>query len=105
MTSLIQRVPELESQAGIHLEGIYASVEEPDWDQKTLEVNFDVVAPTGSIRDSIAIHVSAYNQAGQLVGTESTTIWDEEFVGLESISERVTLYDNPTMILIFPRQR
>ena len=105
VTSLIQRVPELESRAGITLEGVYASIEEPEWDQKTLEVNFDVVAPSGSIRKSIAIYVSAYNRAGELVGTESTTIWDEDFVGMESVSERVTLYDNPSAILVFPRNR
>lgn len=104
-TAVIQRVPELEARAGIELEGIFATIEESDYDLKSLNVNFDVTSPRGSIQGSLSIHVSAYNESGQLVGTDSTTIWGDEFVGIESVSERVTLYDEPAVVLIFPQQR
>lgn len=103
VTAMVRRMPELESALGISFEGVYAKLDPGGWRGLTLTVNADVVAPGGTIRRNISVTISAYNAAGELVGTGEDTIWEDDFHGIESLSEEFELVDEPVAVFLFPR--
>lgn len=106
ITKNVERLELLEEKFGITLSGLYASCEARTWDAPVsygLTINFDVASPTGAeLGRSFSIRASAYNSAGQLLGTESAGIYKDDFLGFASMS--ITLYVDqaPEKIRLFP---
>lgn len=104
ITDRVVRMDALEDRFGISTESVYAIFKQDDY-SSTLEINFDVVSPNGTINESLAIMVSLYNENNQLISTASSFIDDESFIGIESVSQ--THFDvqaPPTLIRLFPKK-
>ncbi|MDV2476193.1 hypothetical protein F8M49_14090 [Rhodococcus zopfii] len=101
ITDRIERMEALEDRFGITLESLYAIYRKDEYDG-TLDVNYDVLAP-GNIDHDINITVSLYNSNKQLVATTSTSLYADDFLGIQSCSESFYDVDEPpALVRILP---
>ena len=108
ITQLIERLELLEEKFGIAISGLYATSEFITWKILTphvheIKINFDVGSSSGTALDrSFKIHASAYNSAGQLLGTSSANINKDNFLGFASMSIGIDVDQTPEKIRLFP---
>jgi hypothetical protein len=106
ITNLIERLELLEEKFGIALSGIYATCEPRTWATPVeygVTINCDVSSSSGGeLARNFNVRVSAYNAAGQMIGTTSSYISKDNFVGFESISMTLYLDQPPEKVRLFP---
>ncbi|WP_157109573.1 hypothetical protein [Rhodococcus sp. WMMA185] len=102
LSDRVERMGALEDRFGITLEAMYAVFKEDEYANE-VRVNFDVVSPNGGIDTDLQIFVSAYNSSGQLIATTYTYVDGDDFIGLESCSERLDCDEPPTKIRVYPK--
>ena len=106
ITNIVERLELLEEKFGIAISALYASCYyqsygSPPYHEVT--INFDVTSLSGrGLERSFNISASAYNAAGQLLGTSSTYINNEEFMGFCPGSILCHLDQVPAKIRLFP---
>nr|WP_143545527.1 hypothetical protein [Rhodococcus sp. 15-1154-1] len=103
ITDRVERMEALEDRAGISLEGLYV-VHVKDY-RNEVRVNFDVISPTGEIRNSVKVMIAIYNAKMQQIGTDYVHIDSDRFAGLESCSETIECEEPPARIRIYPAIR
>ena len=99
ITDRVERLDALEERFGVALEGIYV-VYQSGSSPKVI-ANFDVVS-RGDVPDYLQVHVSAYNEKGQLIGTNYTYVNEEGFPGIKSCSEKLDCASIPVKVRIYP---
>ncbi|MDQ1200479.1 hypothetical protein QE449_001097 [Rhodococcus sp. SORGH_AS303] len=99
ITDRVERLESLEERFKISLEGLYVVYE--GGSSPRVRANFDVVS-RGDVPDYLQVHVSAYNEKGQLIGTGHTYVNEEDFVGLKSCSEDIKCPAMPVRVRIYP---
>lgn len=104
ITNCVERLELLEDQFGIAISGLYASCKFEEYGPyHALKINFDVTSLSGStLKSSLKLNASAYNEAGQLLDTTSSYIHMRDFLGFGSISIEVHLDQEPAKIRLSP---
>lgn len=106
ITNIVERLELLEEKFGIEISGLYASCYyqsngTPPWHE--VIINFDVTSLSGGVLErNLKISASAYNPTGQLLGTTSSYISIENFMGFSPISITSHLDQEPAKIRLFP---
>ncbi|MDA3635408.1 MULTISPECIES: hypothetical protein [Rhodococcus] len=85
LTDRIERMDALEDRLGIELEDLFAVYENDGYFIELL-VNFDLVAASGKIDDSLEVNISVYNRNVQLVAIKYTYASKAGFIGCPSHS-------------------
>lgn len=106
ITGIVERLELLEEKFGIAISGLYATCEFKTWKTPhyyAIVINFDVASSTGAELDqSLSIRASAYNSAGQLLGTGSAYINKDDFLGFASMNITLDVDQAPEKIRLFP---
>ncbi|MGG7105014.1 hypothetical protein [Rhodococcus sp. 24CO] len=101
LTDRIERMDALEDRLGIELEALYAVYKNDGYSSELL-VNFDLIAASGKIDDSLEVNISVYNRNGQLVATKYAYVSKAGFIGFQSCSQRLDCDEPPSKIRIYP---
>ncbi|MGB4672467.1 MAG: ankyrin repeat domain-containing protein [Azovibrio sp.] len=103
---LIERLDIIEERLGVRFESIKATrskrFKEDVFFDYLVEVNFDVIAVDGLLERAFKIVLSAYNEAGELIETESTFINNDHFLGIESIKLSLACKEAPARYRLYP---
>lgn len=106
ITNIVERLELLEEKFGIAISALFASCYYESYGTPpyhAVTINFDVTSLSGGkLECSFKISASAYNLAGQLLGTSSTYINNEEFIGFGPESILCHLDQAPAKIRLFP---
>lgn len=106
ITNIIERLELLEEKFGIALSGVYATCEPRTWStplEYGVTINCDVSSASGGgLARNFNVRASAYNAAGQMIGTTSSYISKDNFIGFESISMTLYLDQPPEKVRLFP---
>jgi hypothetical protein len=100
-TATIERLPAMEQRLGLSLESLFASY---DGEIEYLTVNFDVLAAAGELDDDVEIIVSAFNVAGQMIGTTTQYLDADDFFGMDTQSAIIQLHEAPARIRVYPKR-
>jgi ankyrin repeat protein len=106
ITKLIERLELLEEKFGIAISGLYATCKYESYGSPPyhkIEINFDLTSLSdGKLERSFNVIASAYNSAGQLLKTDSTRIYADDFMGFSPVSITLHLDQSPEKIRLFP---
>ena len=87
VTHLIERLEAFEDRMGVRLEALFA-----DFSDGTLTVNGEVHPRDGAtLKQSIEVHVDAYDSSGRLIAINQTYLHADDFFGFEAFQIRVYL--------------
>ena len=102
LTSLIERMPGLEEQFGIKLDGLYATIDTEDFEgEYTVEVKGEIVAfGSKSPPTTFMIQFVCKNNKGQVVETDDFYV--ENFNGYKTFNTTILCKTVPTVIKAFP---
>ena len=106
ITKRVERLEILEEKCGIAISALYASYETDSILGTKIIINFDVNSLSGGgLERTVYMHASAYNSAGQLLGTSHSNdaVKFGTFGGFQPVS--ITIYDVdevPEKIRLFP---
>lgn len=106
ITKSIERLELLEEKFGIAISGLYATCRYESYGSPPyheIEINFDLSSLSdGKLERSFNVIASAYNSAGQLLKTDSTRIYADDFMGFSPVSITLHLDQSPEKIRLFP---
>jgi ankyrin repeat protein len=106
ITKIIERLELLEEKFGIAISGLYSTCEYEPYGTPPyheVKINFDLISVSGGkLERSFNVIASAYNSAGQLMQTDSTRIYADDFMGFSPISITLHLDQSPEKIRLFP---
>jgi hypothetical protein len=106
ITKIIERFDLLEEKFGITISGLYATCEYEPYGTPPyheVEINFDLSSVSGGkLERNFKVISSAYNSAGQLLKTDSTRIYADDFMGFSPVSITLHLDQAPEKIRLFP---
>lgn len=105
ITKSIERLELLEEKFGIAISGLYASYEYDAAyaNAHRVRINFDLTSLNGGqLERNFKVIASAYNSAGQLLGTDTTYIDADDFMGFSPTSITLALDQMPEKIRLFP---
>jgi hypothetical protein len=106
ITKIIERLELLEEKFGIAISGLYSTCRYEPYGTPPyheVKINFDLTSLSdGKLERSFNVIASAYNSAGQLLKTDSTRIYADDFMGFSPVSITLHLDQVPEKIRLFP---
>lgn len=106
ITKIIERLELLEEKFGIAISGLYATCRYESYGSPPyheIEINFDLTSLSdGKLERSFNVIASAYNFEGQLLKTDSTRIYADDFLGFSPVSITLHIDQSPEKIRLFP---
>ena len=100
----IERLEIMEDKFGVTFEGLNAEI---DQDESILTLNvYGEMHPTNgtSIKQDLAITVTAFDSEGKIIAITETTVYEEKFFALENF--HMQIYDitsKPVKIRVYPK--
>jgi uncharacterized OsmC-like protein len=105
ITSIVEQLELIEEKLGVRFDSIYGTQIKRGWESPIdfmIEVKFDVVGTEETLKRSIRPTLSAYNSAGQLLNTETTFIYNVDFIGIASIKIQLPCAEAPARLRLYP---
>jgi hypothetical protein len=106
ITNTVERMEVLEDRAGIRIQGIMATVEtEANDDGEFCVTLMAEMVASGNIPlgHHVTIDFNAYNEKGQVCGTSSAFIQDDQFIGIGTLNEYIQCKSFPVKLKIIPK--
>ncbi len=105
ITEIVERLELIEDKLGVRFDGIYAKQVKRSWENPIdflIEVNFDVVGTENTLKRSFHPTLSAYNAAGQLLDSNTSFVYNNNFLGIESKRIQLICAEAPVRLRLYP---
>lgn len=107
ITHLVERLELIEEKFNISIEGIYATCCFYDLKSFTIssyevELKFDVIGNGIALDRNFSIRANVYNTQSQLLGTQTTFIRKDQFVGFATQKINISVNQFPMKLRLFP---